>query len=170
MVLLVQLYLWKSFKVGLMIHDKLAKAMVNFLEYQSSALAPSQNGQIGYFLEIYVRGFREVVGRIRDGAWCGRGDLLPPPSPLPIWLLLARTDIFFQGAGHLKRSDLVPENVVGTHGSIVSGYKWVYLVSINHCWIWFDLDVYHGPWRMKIVFCGPKRPCKDVIITKKAKT
>ena len=40
-----------------MIHDKLAKAMVNFLEYQSSALAPSQNGQIGYFLEIYVRGF-----------------------------------------------------------------------------------------------------------------
>ena len=31
--------------------------MVNFLEYHSSALAPSQNGQIGNILEIFVRGF-----------------------------------------------------------------------------------------------------------------
>ena len=40
---------------------------------------PSQNGQSGYFLEIYVRAFWEVVGSIRDGGWCGRGDLLPDP-------------------------------------------------------------------------------------------
>ena len=28
-------------------------------------------------IEIYVKGLWEVVGSIRDGAWCGRGDLLP---------------------------------------------------------------------------------------------
>ena len=125
---LAQLHLWKSFKVYKSL-DRLPWKVFWFLIIQQKTMKDKYSGNINrlllllfplklvreVFLEIYVRAFWEVVGSIRDGAWCGRGDLLPDP---PRFRYGSRGEQnFLEWAGIWKgqtQSSQGPQKVVGS--------------------------------------------------------